>query len=121
VGFPKPDEKLTAFLEKSLAGYNAELRPMFGCPAWFAGDNMFAGVFGSVINLRIPPGEEQEKIMAAYPGAQRFEPWPGRAMKEHMSLPGEALKAGKKWQGWLKKSYDYAASLPPKKKGKKKG
>jgi TfoX/Sxy family transcriptional regulator of competence genes len=108
------------FQAKSLAGDQADPRLMFGCPAWFAGDNMFAGVFGSVINLRIPPGEEQDKIMAAYPGAKRFEPWPGRAMKEHVSLPGEAVKAGKKWQDWLNKSYDYAASLPPKKKKKSK-
>lgn len=121
MAFPKPDAKLAAFLEKSLAGYEADLRPMFGCPAWFAGGNMFAGVFGKVINLRIPPGPEQEKIMAAYPGARRFEPFPGRIMREHLSLPGEQVKAGPKWQGWLKRSHDYAASLPPKNKsGRKK-
>lgn len=121
MAFPKADPKLTQFMEQSLAGLKTSFRPMFGCPAWFAGESMFAGVFGGLINLRLPPGPQQEQLMAAYPGAHLFEPFPGRPMREHVSIPGRAVKAGAAWQAWLKKSYDYAAGLPAKKKARKKG
>ncbi|MBI5521600.1 MAG: TfoX/Sxy family protein [Desulfarculus sp.] len=117
--FPKADPQLAHLLEESLAGLEAHPRPMFGCPAWFAGSHMFAGVFGEYINLRLPPGPEQEEIMAAFPGAQVFEPFPGRRMKEYVSLPGRQARDGPAWRRWLRRSYDYALSLPPKpQKGK---
>jgi len=116
--FPKADPELARFLEQSLAGFSATPRPMFGCPAWFAGEQMFAGVFGQWINLRLPPGPQQDQIMAAFPGAQVFEPFPGRLMKQYISLPGRQVQAGQAWQDWLTRSYEYAASLPPKKKAK---
>ncbi|MEW5914206.1 MAG: TfoX/Sxy family protein [Thermodesulfobacteriota bacterium] len=121
MAFPKADPQLTQFMEQSLAGLKTSFRPMFGCPAWFAGESMFAGVFGDLINLRLPPGPQQEQLMAAYPGAHLFKPFPGRPMREHVSIPGRAVKAGAAWQAWLKKSYDYAAGLPAKKKARKKG
>lgn len=112
--FPQADPELARFLEQSLAGLDASPRPMFGCPAWFAGQQMFAGVFGTWINLRLPPGPEQEEIMAAYPGARVFEPFPGRRMKQYVSLPGRQVQDGPAWRAWLQRSLAYAASLPPK-------
>lgn len=114
--FPPADAELARFLEQSLAGLGASPRPMFGCPAWFAGQQMFAGVFGQWINLRLPPGPEQEEIMAFYPGSQVFEPFPGRRMKEYVSLPGHQVQDGPAWRDWLRRSFTYAAALPPKKK-----
>lgn len=116
--FPKADPELASFLAESLAGYQATLRPMFGCPAWFAGQNMFAGVFGQWINLRLPPGPQQDQIMADFPGAKIFEPFPGRLMKQYVSLPGRLAMAGGPWPDWLRRSYQYAATLPSGKKAK---
>ena len=121
MAFPKADPKLAALMEKALAKHQITYRPMFGCPAWFAGGNMFAGVFGKAINLRLPPGPEQEALIQAYAGAKIFEPWPGRRMREYVSLPGGKVKAGDKLDGWIKKSFDYAAGLPPKKKKERLG
>ena len=119
-GVPKADPNLAEFVKKSLAGLNTSYRPMFGCPAWFAEDNMFAGVFGDLINLRLPLGPQQEQLIAAYLGAHLFEPFPGRPTPEYVSIPGRMVQDDRKWQGWVQKSYEHAASLPAKKKAREK-
>ena len=45
----KPDEELVRLLDETVAGLETDqpidYKPMFGCPAYFTGGNMFAGVW----------------------------------------------------------------------------
>ena len=44
----KPDEALVRLLDETISSLEfdqpVDFRPMFGCPAYFTGGNMFAGV-----------------------------------------------------------------------------
>lgn len=89
---------------------------MFGNIAAFVNGNMFAGVFGPALFVRLPEEERAEAIDA---GAVEFTPMPGRPMKEYVSLPRtwgiESDQAG----AWVERSLSWAAQLPPKTPGRR--
>jgi hypothetical protein len=86
-------------------------KKIFGQPAAFLNGNMFLGVFGETVFVRLSPDDrlEAKKI----PGFRPFEPMPGRAMSEYlvfpktMDSPGEAGK-------WVDRSIRYVSRLPVK-------
>ena len=45
-----------------------------------------------------------------------FEPMPGRAMAEHIVLPAAWSSQKAKTGRWVKRSFEWAVQLPPKKK-----
>jgi TfoX/Sxy family transcriptional regulator of competence genes len=87
------------------------VRPMFGNVAAFVNGNMFTGVFGQDLFVRLPEEERAELIAE---GGAEFEPMPGRAMKEYVTLPrawrGEPGRSG----AWIERSLSWAGKLPPK-------
>ena len=87
---------------------------MFGCPCAFVAGNMFSGLFQDRAMLRLPP-DEREKFLAL-PGAAPFEPMPGRVMKEYAVVPKAIVSDRAALRRWLRKAFDYAASLPVKRK-----
>lgn len=94
----------------------AERRKMFGYPSGFVGGNMFGGLFQDSMMLRL-----SEPDRAAMPGAKPFEPMPGRPMKEYVEVQTKIVDDEKELRKWIVRSFDFAASLPPKvKKTKKK-
>jgi TfoX/Sxy family transcriptional regulator of competence genes len=93
-----------------IEGLACEPRSMFGYPCAFLNGQMFTGVFGNSIVVRL--AEEQRAALMKEPGTQPFMPMPGRAMKEYVqfaSLEDEELLGA-----WVKKAFAYAKTLPPK-------
>jgi TfoX/Sxy family transcriptional regulator of competence genes len=85
---------------------------MFGQPAYFVNNNMFTGVFGDDIFIRLPQSE-QEEIMSAYDDAAPLDPM-GRRMKEYVVIPSSLYDHKEEFDKWLNRSYSYVSSLPPK-------
>jgi TfoX/Sxy family transcriptional regulator of competence genes len=113
----KPDEKLVELLDEIVATLEfdapVDYRPMFGCPAYFTGGNLFAGVWQQTMMLRLSEDERAEVTAA---GGRPFEPMPGRAMKEYVALPPDMMADRDVASLWVRKAAAYAASLPPKEK-----
>jgi len=113
----KPNERLVRLLDEIVATLEfdapVEYRPMFGCPAYFTGGNLFAGVWQQTMMLRLSEDERAEVTAA---GGRPFEPMPGRAMKEYVALPPDMMADRDVARLWVRKAAAYAASLPPKEK-----
>ena len=113
----KPNERLVKLLDEIVATLEfdapVDYRPMFGCPAYFTGGNLFAGVWQQTMMLRLSEDERAEVTAA---GGRPFEPMPGRAMKEYVALPPDMMADRNVARLWVRKAAAYAASLPPKEK-----
>ncbi len=110
---PKMDESARLALQVALRGKSeVEFKPMFGNLAAFLQGNMFAGVFGKAVFLRL---SEEDRAIAAGLGARPFEPMAGRPMKEYVEAPVGWIRHEKLLDEWLYRSLEYARSLPSKK------
>ena len=83
---------------------------MFGNLGAFVNGNMFMGLFGSDIGIKLPAGDEHRLL--AEPGAGPFGPQE-RPMAGYVTVPAD-------WPAdtvsdWIGRSLAYVASLPPKK------
>ena len=88
------------------------VRKMFGQPAAFANGNLFFGVFGDDVFVRL--SEADQKSAEKIPGVRPFEPMEGRAMRGYWVLPTPVLASRSKADGWVAKALAYALTLPPK-------
>ncbi len=111
--------ELMEFFEKSTAGIDCEHRKMFGYPCCFFNGNMFAGVFKDVVIIRLSE-PDRTRTLARYKGTAKFEPLPGRVMKEYVTLPEKIFRDEKTFEELLMKSVKYVATMPRKEKKKKK-
>ena len=91
---------------------------MFGYPCAFVQGNLFMGLFEQSMMLRLC--ETDRATFLALDGAGPFEPMAGRPMKEYALVPVEMLRRPDELTAWVRRSLDYAASLPPKEKKPKK-
>jgi len=113
---PAPPEMIAVF-EKAIKELpEAQPRKMFGFPCAFVNGNMFTGLHQENMILRL--SEADRAAMLEISGAAPFEPMPGRAMKEYVTVPASILKNPAALKEWLSRSYAYASSLPPKAKKK---
>jgi AcrR family transcriptional regulator/TfoX/Sxy family transcriptional regulator of competence genes len=87
-----------------------EVKPMFGNIGAFVNGNMFMGVFGSDVGLKLTDAD-QKALRAA--GGQAYGP-AERPMGGYVSLP--AAFNAETARPWVKKSVDYVGGLPPKAK-----
>lgn len=87
------------------------VRPMFGNLAAFVNGNMFTGLFGADLFVRL--SEEERAELIEEEGAE-FQPMPGRAMKEYVSLPRTWLDEPDRAVAWIGRSLAWASRLPPK-------
>ena len=116
--FPRPDDTSKAFFEAVLPNDpRVQVRPMFGNLAGFVNGNMFAGVFGREVFVRLP---EVDRGQLVEEGATVFQPMEGRAMKEYVSFPSAWTEDPDRARGWVLRSLEWAAAMPPKKKAKTK-
>lgn len=113
---PAPESIKKLFAEALGDFPMAEQRKMFGYPCAFVNGQMFVGVFGDKLMMRL--SEEDRARFLKLPGAKQFEPMPGRPMREYVEVP-KAITESAELRKWLKKSLAYAQSLPPKVKKKK--
>jgi TfoX/Sxy family transcriptional regulator of competence genes len=112
---PKADSAARQFLDTLLPDDpRITVRPMFGNVAAFVNGNMFAGVFGAALFVRLPETEREELL--SVPGAAEFAPMPGRPMQEYATLPESWRGEPETARAWLLRSLEWAAALPPKEK-----
>jgi TfoX/Sxy family transcriptional regulator of competence genes len=110
-----PPELVALFKELvSVLPPDAEQRKMFGYPCVFVNGQLCAGVHQDNIMLRLSEAERADFL--ALDGAARFEPMPGRPMREYVVVPRRMLQSPDQLVTWLEKSYAYTKSLPPKTK-----
>jgi len=97
----------------------AELRPMFGCPAYFLQSHLFAGAHQESIFLRLSLAD-QESLFSAV-DTTHFTPMPGMVMSEYVVIPPDLFADDTAFLTWLQRAAAYVQSLPPKVKKTKKG
>jgi TfoX/Sxy family transcriptional regulator of competence genes len=85
------------------------VKPMFGNLGAFVNGNMFAGLFGGDIGVKVAPAEQHELASA---GGGPFGP-AERPMSGYLALPPD-LDADEA-TGWLQRALDHVAAVPPKK------
>lgn len=115
----KADQNLSAWLDGLLSGYDCRKKPMFGAPVYFVHDNMWTGVKGGKMFLRLPEAD-QRTIQSENDEIQPFEPRPNFFMREYVEIPPSVLSPEDFIRRWLDRSYAFVKSLPPKVKGEKK-
>ena len=110
MAFPRPDEAAKAFFESALPDDpRVHARPMFGNVAGFANGNMFMGLFGNDLFVRLPEAQRSELIAE---GGFAFEVMPGRPMTEYVTFPQAWRSTPDKVHAWVSRSPEWAAALP---------
>jgi TfoX/Sxy family transcriptional regulator of competence genes len=110
---PKPTQESKDYFASIVPDHPAvSVRPMFGQLSAFVNGNMFMGIFGEDVLVRLPE-EEREKVLGA--GGRVFEPMPGRPMHEYVVLPEAWRDEPDRIREWVARSLDHADELPPKK------
>ena len=111
---PKPtDEDKEFFRSVVPEAPEVEVKPMFGNLGAFVHGNMFAGLFGSSVGVKLAPGDLAE--LSKVEGASPFGP-PERPMGGYVSLP--PTYTPEQAADWVEKARDFVATLPPKVKKK---
>ncbi len=108
---PKPtDEEKERFRSLVPDHPRVEVKPMFGNLGAFLNGNMFMGLFGDQVGLKL---DEADREALVAEGGGPFGP-EERPMGGYVTVPGVwgAGEAGP----WVAKALDLAAALPPKKK-----
>ena len=110
---PRPDPGTAArFAALVPAGPGTVVRSLFGQPAAFHRGNLFLGVFGDAIFVRLDPDDRAAAMGSA--GGRPFEPMPGRPMREYVVLPERALAHPSEAADWVARALRYAQTLPEK-------
>lgn len=113
---PRPSDDAKAAFRSALPDDSAvAVRPMFGNIAAFHNGNMFAGLFGEDLFVRLPEAEQAELIEQ---GGATFEVMPGRAMKGYVTVPPSWVSDPAAARGWILRSLELARTLPPKQPSK---
>ncbi|MDF1596000.1 MAG: TfoX/Sxy family protein [Acidimicrobiia bacterium] len=111
---PKPTEEDKVYLRSIVPDHRAvEIKPTFGNVAAFVNGNMFMGLFGPAVGVRLPENDRDELL--AFDGAGPFGP-EERPMKEYVALPPSWRAEPQPTAQWVEKALDHTASLPPKAK-----
>jgi TfoX/Sxy family transcriptional regulator of competence genes len=109
----KASPEMGVILAKSVAGMPVQPKVMFGAPVYMVNRNMFAGVHGRNIFLRLSEADRR-KIASDFDESATFEPVSRHAMKEYMTVPPALYEDEKTFKAWLKRAFDFTASLPAK-------
>ena len=91
------------------------VKAMFGGLGAFAGTQMFMGLYGDSLMVRLSEAHRAD-VMAE--GGSVFEPMPGRPMREYVTLPYWRDDPGRA-RPIVARSMEYALSVPPKAARKK--
>ncbi|MGA2663891.1 MAG: TfoX/Sxy family protein [Nitrososphaerales archaeon] len=111
--FPRPDAGDRAFFRSVLPGdAGVRVRPMFGNDAAFVNGNMFAGLFGRQLFVRLSDPDQAELLKEE--GASRFAPMEGRPMRGYVVVPQAWRADPQRVRAWVARSLAWTAGLPPK-------
>ena len=109
---PKPSEKAKAAFQKLVpSDPSVALRPMFGNLAAFVNGNMFTGLFGEDLFVRVSE-EDQAKLRRQ--GGRPFEPMPGRAMTGYVVVPASWIRNPDGVRTWVTSALSWSRALPAK-------
>src|SRR5467141_4223090 len=82
---PKPSDQAKAAFTKLVPDEPAvTMRPMVGNLSAFVNGNMFAGLFGEDLFVRLP---DEQSAPIRKQGGRDFEPMAGHAMKGYVTVP----------------------------------
>jgi TfoX/Sxy family transcriptional regulator of competence genes len=109
---PKPTDADKEFF-RSIAPNDpaVEVKPMFGNLGAFANGNMFAGLFGSTVGVKLDEAARAE--LELIDGVGPFGP-PERPMGGYVGLPAAWRDDPEQASAWVARAFSYVASLPPK-------
>src|SRR5437868_7597622 len=109
---PKPSEQAkAAFLKLVPPDPTVTTRPMFGNLSAFVNGNMFSGLFGDDLFVRVSD-TEQAKIRKQ--GGRAFEVMPGRAMTGYVLVPPGWQKKPDATRSLIVAALTWSKALPPK-------
>jgi TfoX/Sxy family transcriptional regulator of competence genes len=111
---PRPDEDSKEFFKSIIPDDpRVTVRPMFGNVSAFVNGNMFMGLFGADMFLRL--SDENREELLEKKGATVFEPMKGRPMKDYVLIPKTWRNQPEIVRLWVSRSLDWASKLPKKK------
>ena len=115
---PKPsDEDKERFRSLAPDRPDVVVTPMFGNLGAFVHGNMFAGLFGPTVGVRL--SEADLRTLGAVPGAGSFGP-AERPMGGYVGLPEAWSTDPARAAEWVERAYEFVSALPPKQaKGRK--
>ena len=90
------------------------IRPMFGNLAGFVNGNMFTGLYGDDLFVRLF-GDARKELLNLK-GASVFEPMKGRQMKDYVVVPKDWMKNTEIARRWISTALEVVSKLPKKKK-----
>jgi TfoX/Sxy family transcriptional regulator of competence genes len=118
MSMPRTDDKMKQFFAAVMPGDpHIHIHPMFGNLAGFINGNMFVGLYGQQIFVRLP--EDERTRLMEQEGAALFSPMPGKPMKEYVTLPEEWRDEPGKITAWIEQSLQWAGAMPEKVPAKK--
>ncbi|MGN6331455.1 MAG: TfoX/Sxy family protein [Motilibacteraceae bacterium] len=107
---PKPtDDDRARFRTLVPDDAGVEIKPMFGNLGAFVNGNMFMGLFGGDVGLKLAEAQQQELL--AVPGAGPFGP-AERPMGGYVTIP--ATWSPDDARAWVERALTHVAALPPK-------
>jgi TfoX/Sxy family transcriptional regulator of competence genes len=111
---PKPSDAVKAAFLKVVPDHpDVTTRPMFGNLAAFVNGNMFTGLFGADLFVRVT---DEDRASLLEEGGADFAPMPGRPMKGYVVVPaGWAARSGAT-RTWIDRSLESTKKLPAKTK-----
>lgn len=110
---PKPTEADKEYFKAVLPDSpEVEVKPMFGNLGAFVHGNMFAGLFGAAVGVRLADADRDE--LAAFDGTGPFGP-AERPMGGYLSLPASWREDTQTSADWVGRALSHVAALPPKK------
>jgi len=118
---PKPSEEARqAFAQLVPSGPAITMKPMFGNLAGFVNGNMFAGLFGEDLFVRLP---DDEAAAVRRDGGRDFEPMAGRAMTGYVLVPADWRARPEAVAPLVERAMELTSQMPakaPKKPARKK-
>ena len=93
---------------------DVEQKKMFGCLACFVNGNMFMGLYGDGIFVRL--GIERREELLRQGAAELFEPMPGRPMRDYVVVHDSLKSDAAKTQQFVDESLAHVRTLPHKEK-----
>lgn len=110
---PKPTEADKEYFRSVLPDSpEVEVKPMFGNLGAFVHGNMFAGLFGAAVGVRLADTDRGE--LAACDGTGPFGP-AERPMGGYLSLPPAWRADLDRSADWVGRALAHVAAMPPKK------
>ncbi len=109
---PRPSETAKAAFTKLVPADPAvTVRPMFGNTAAFVNGNMFSGLFGEELFVRL---SDTDAARLRREGGGDFAPMAGRPMKGYVTVPGGWAGRGTAISAWIEAALEFTRAMPAK-------